>query len=211
MPSDSMVVAMAYALALPITRTGFDKDLERWFWCATFGQVYAQGANTQVIRDAKELHAWSASDQALPTAVRDRPTAAAIRQLLQESRKRNEMALRGTMALLILRDARDWCSGELLRDTQIGEIEFHHIFPDNYLKKRSVAIPDKIVNFAPICGTTNASLRDVPPGEALMRNDVKVHAVDSHRVVREHLERNDYAKHDAARGDKLMELIEPLL
>ncbi len=162
LPSEAMLIPLADALSVPGPREDFENQLVKWFWCSTFAQTYAQGANTQAVKDARELRAWREAAASIPTTIRTYQKES-VSELLLESRKRNEMALRGLIALLALRDARDWITGELIRDCDSARIDIHHVFPDNYLKKRGVSIADKLVNFTPLLRESNIKLRDLPP------------------------------------------------
>jgi hypothetical protein len=174
MPSMTMLLPLAEVLAPDRKRRrSYSADLKKWFWATCFMQTYAQGANTQATRDSKELRAWNADESKPPEVLR------AFRfdpELLSDGRRRNEMLLRGLLCRMVARDARDWIGDKRFID--IGEkLEFHHIFPDEYLEKHYRGDSDPVANFALLTESTNKKLRNTIPNEVLERPDVSKSAV----------------------------------
>ena len=102
---------------------GFAEDLERWYWATCFRQTYAQGANTQVLQDVKQLRAWAADEGAVPDVVAQFSISD---EQLNEGRRLNEMLVRGILGRQIALGSKDWAEGLLMRESV--SLEIHHIF-----------------------------------------------------------------------------------
>lgn len=188
MPSATMLLPLAEVLASDRKRrAGFEEDLKRWFWATAFIQTYAQGANTQAVRDARELRAWQADDAKSPDVL---SSFHFDPELLKDGRRRNEMLLRGLLCRSVTRDARDWVADKRFQDVP-DKLEFHHILPDEYLKKNYPGDPDPVINFALLTEETNKKLRNTLPKDVLERNDVSSQAVESHRIDLETLRKGN--------------------
>lgn len=182
LPAKAMVLPVAYALREDEhQRQAFESDVQKWFWAATFQQVYSQGANTQAVTDAKALRAWNADPNAVPRDVREFTVDA---DTLQDQRRRNEMLVRGIACLLAKRNARDW----IQHDKRIGDkpdtetIEFHHVFASKHLENIGIDDGDLVVNLTPLFASSNQSLRDQPPSIVAARPDISQSAVESHSI-----------------------------
>jgi hypothetical protein len=188
-PAPAMLLPLADILWSGSTRPGFEMDLQRWFWASAFSQTYAQGANTQVVADARALRAWGTDELAVPAAV---SSFSVDRDDLLDERRRNEMLTRGLSALLVARDARDWITDERLKDVPLEvDLEYHHVFPDKYLVDRGID-PHIVSNYAVLTKSTNAALRNDPPADVLERTTVKKSAIQSHAVDLEAMEVNNW-------------------
>lgn len=178
-PSETMVLPLALAIgASGGTRAGFEDDLRRWFWCATFAQTYAQGANTQAVSDARALNAWRVDPAAVPEVVSGFKLDIFV---LQDKRRRNEMFVRGIACLLAKRNARDWIANKEL--AQISEdLDYHHIFARKYLKNMGIDDADIVANITALRTATNQSLRNDSPDVVLSRKDIVGSAIESHAI-----------------------------
>ena len=93
LPAKAMVLPVAYAIREDQNqRHDLEADVERWFWAATFQQLYSQDANTQAVADAKALRAWNADSSSVPKDVRE---FGLDTDALLDQRRRNEMLARG--------------------------------------------------------------------------------------------------------------------
>jgi hypothetical protein len=179
MPSMTMLLPMTEILAPDRRkRRGITADLQRWFWATAFTQTYAQGANTQAVRDARELRAWNADDSKVPDVLRLFHFDV---DLLRDGRRRNEMLLRGLLCRSVDRDARDWVEDKRFRDLK-DKLEFHHVFPDEYLEKHYDGDADPVINFALLTESSNKKLRNTLPKDVLDRPDVSNGAIESNRI-----------------------------
>jgi hypothetical protein len=179
LPSSTLLLPFADVLAPDrAKRAGLEDDLTRFFWATAFGQTYAQGANTQAVTDARALRAWQADSSAVPsgiTAFRLDP------ELLGDDRRRNEMMLRGLLCRTIVANARDWMADSRFQDLD-GPLEFHHVFPAEYLKRELPGAADPVVNYALLTEGTNRALRDTLPKDVLARSDISAAAIGTHGI-----------------------------
>lgn len=176
MPSMSMLLPLAELLASDRKRRrNLPADLQKWFWATCFMQTYAQGANTQATRDARELRAWNADRAKPPEVLRNFRFDS---ELLMDGRRRNEMLLRGLLCRMVDRDSRDWIEDQRFKDLS-DKLEFHHVFPDEYLGKHLHGDADPVANFTLLTESTNKKLRNTIPNDVLDRPDVRKGAISS--------------------------------
>jgi hypothetical protein len=209
LPSFAMLHPIAHLLMQAGQREHFERDLERWFWAAGFRQTYSQGANTQAISDARALRSWNEDADAVPELLR---TFRFESEVLLESRRRNEILVRSLMSRSVLLNARDW-----VKDKRFVELpdalEFHHVVPDDFLKKYSGAETDPVANYSLLAESSNKSLRNEHPRQVLRRPDVVSSAVQSNFVALDLLSsvEADESKYAAAflsaRAEALLDII----
>jgi hypothetical protein len=175
LPSSTMLLPLA--LVLSQQHPGAAEAARRFFWAATLTQAYAQGANTQALKDARELVAEVLDDGEPPETVR---AFAPDEALLQDVRRRNESALRGLLCLLVIDGALDWADGEPLATRET--VQAHQIFPARWLSTRGVSA-DALLNFTPLSLPLPDELKDRLPHELLKSVDADVLA--SHGIALE--------------------------
>ena len=127
-------VAMVLPLSIVLPRKGrrsFSQELQRWFWRTSILQTYAQGANTQCVRDAKELAAWLENVNSEPETVR-RFEGVEI-DALMDARRRNEMLLRGLLCGIVATGALDW-DGET-KLSAVGGLVPHKVMTKQQLQQ----------------------------------------------------------------------------
>ena len=177
LPAPAMLLVIADVLHPESPRRdGLEDDLERWYWATMFRQEYAQGANTQAVRDAQELRAWQANPEQIPTRL---TTFRVERDVLTDGRRRNEQLLRGLLGLSVSKDARDWIFDQRLHEVD-QPVEAHHVIPDDFLKAHYPGEKDPVANFVVLTKSTNSALRDKLPKDVLLDPAVKDSAVTSH-------------------------------
>lgn len=173
LPSDTMLLPLA--LVLSQDTPACEGAAWRFFWAATMTQAYAQGANTQALKDARELLDEVLDGAGAPETVR---AFAPDEALLQDVRRRNESALRGLMCLLVIDHARDWTDGQPLEVHET--VQPHQIFPAKWLSPRGVSA-DALLNFSPLSLPLPEELQDLLPHELLRSIDPAViasHGID---------------------------------
>ena len=179
MPAPGVVLALADAL-YPLTgkRDDLEDDLVRWVWATAFAQSYAQGANTQTIRDAGQLRAWQADPGSLPEVLKLFSFDA---EALLEGRRRNDLLLKGILCLTVVHNARDWVKGNTFVSLPSSErLEAHHVVPADFLNVHYDGEADPLANFTVLTKSTNSALRDKMPRDVLVNPAVKHSAVESH-------------------------------
>ncbi len=78
----------------------------------------------------------------------------------------------GVFCLLALRNARDWRRGE---DIRLQELQDHHIFPKEFLKRHDIAKRvdvNTIANRTLISDETNGKIKDKAPGNYVSASDI---------------------------------------
>jgi hypothetical protein len=175
LPYQTMLPPLAAVLARaerPKTpEVGVQREkLKRWFWCAVFGQAYESAPNSRSAKDVVEILPWLAGGTP-PEAV------AAFRfdpRALRDVTPRQRSIYRGTICLILGRDARDFhtlavITGKLMVDQGIDD---HHVFPAAYLERQGVSpvrIRDCVLNRTLIDRTTNQMINDNAPSKYLAR------------------------------------------
>ena len=183
-PAAAMRIPLADALWDSEASTERAGRLRRWFWSATVDQTYAQGANTQAVADARALRAWDTSGQTPDSIRADVPESS--QEALRDTRRRNQMLMRGVLCLLISRDARDWRDGRRLSGQGETEaIDGHHVFPANYVRTSWNEDGNVVANFTPLFAGTNRSLRSDHPRVVIDRDDVRTGDIWTHRIPRQ--------------------------
>lgn len=206
LPARAMPLPIACALRTDEhQRHDFASDVEKWFWAATFQQVYSQGANTQAVADAKALRAWNSDSTALPRDLREFSLDA---DSLQDQRRRNEMLVRGLACLLTKLGARDWIQHAKKFSDRSDSIELHHIFAAQHLKNMGISEGDQVANFTPLLAPSNQSLREEPPQSVAKRQDISKSAIESHFVEWTLFAEGSWNEFLEKRSQRLGELIE---
>jgi len=186
LPQPSLPLTLAFFMFQDTgNRKGFAEDLERWYWATCFRQTYAQGANTQVLQDVKQLRAWAADEDAVPDVVAQFSISD---EQLNEGRRLNEMLVRGILGRQIALGSKDWAEGLLMRESVSSEI--HHIFPSDVIanfQEAGLVPKDPILNFAAILPATNKRIRNETPGNVLERADIQPASVQTHGIEEEWL------------------------
>jgi hypothetical protein len=168
LPYNTIVIPLAAVLAkLPVTRgpaaAANRHKLVRWFWCSVFGQAYENAPNSQAAKDVTELLDWMHGGKAPDTVSGFRFDP----RMLRDTTPRQRAVYRGTIALVLSREPRDFYNGaKLTGDLMIEHnVDDHHIFPVAYLDKQGVAsrLRDSVVNRTLIDRKTNIRISDRAP------------------------------------------------
>ena len=131
------------------------ENLKRWFWCAVFEQTYEKAANSQVAKDYKEVLDWL-NGGAEPEVVKNFVwTTGTLRTVTP----RQSGLYRGTMALIVSQNSRDFLNGKPLTSAimRAEKVDDHHIFPKAYLNGMGVSgrSVDCVINRTLIDAQTN--------------------------------------------------------
>lgn len=166
-------------LAAILARTGKSKaaqvgaqreKLNRWFWCAVFGQVYESAPNSKSAKDVVEILAWFAGGE-LPESI---ATFKFDPRALRDVTPRQRSIYRGVICLMLGAGtgARDFYKHSVITGQMMTEegIDDHHIFPAAYLERRGVTSPrlrDCVLNRTLIDRNTNQLISDRAPSDYL--------------------------------------------
>ena len=194
LPPDGMIISVAAALGAPDARPGWEADLERWVWMCWFDQSYARTTNSRARLDLDELRKWAKDSSYKPYALKNLDsTPEKVALSLRSEQRSNGMFRKGLMALLIAHGAKDWyktvSGGTQLLSEWTKPIEFHHIYPEQYLQDHNLPL-DVIVNFTPIKSATNQSLRSDTPSAVVSSSRVDKSTFLTHFIEHEEFAKN---------------------
>jgi len=172
LPYNTIVVPMAaiFARTLKLTgpKVGTARDkVNRWFWCAIYGQKYESAPNSQSALDFGEVTRWIDGGD-VPESVRSfRFDPAGLRDITSRQRA----VYRGTIALIMRHRSYDFHSHKPLTLEVINEnhVDDHHVFPNKHLERQGVAprLRDCVLNHTLIDRTTNIRISDRSPSDYL--------------------------------------------
>ena len=179
LPSSTLLLPLVEILrsGAPAGEREFGLSLERWFWASCFRQTYGQGANTQAVSDARQLRTWMQSASRTASVVAD--FQGMPRDDFLDSRRRNKMLLKGLCCALLITGARDWSTGELLRDARTPVL-LHPVFPAAHLEDIGLRVTTPVVNFSPLLASTSRAIRKEAPDLVVARPDISQDAMRSH-------------------------------
>lgn len=172
LPYQTMLAPIAAVLAklgLPKTpAAGAHREkIKQWFWCAVFGQAYESSPNSQSAKDVVALGEWLGGGDVPESisALRFDPKA------LRDVTPRQRSIYRGVICLILTNGARDFHSQSVITGKLINEegIDDHHVFPDDFLKKKkgvpSAKARDCVLNRTLIDRTTNQMISNRAPSK----------------------------------------------
>jgi len=204
LPAPTMLLPLATILASGKRKAG--AVAEHFFWAAGISQAYAQGANTQAVKDARDFDGYLSGGPTPDTLQR----AEVDEELLMDSRRRNEVLLRTLSCLLIRDGARDWLSGELLSDLSGEDLVESPVFPEAWLRQRGI-VADALLNWTVQKIETADEIDGMEPADVLGRRDTKATAVKSQLVSPDPLKKNDWGSFAELRRKALRRHLEEVV
>lgn len=171
-PYQTMLAPLAAVLARagsPKTpAAGVQREkIKRWFWCAVFGQAYESAPNSQSAKDVTEITDWLSGKAPPESVIGMRFDPKALRDVTPKQRS----IYRGTICLTLANGARDFHSQSVITAKLINEegIDDHHVFPDDFLKKKKdiklSKTRDCVLNRTLIDRTTNQIISNRAPSD----------------------------------------------
>ena len=146
-PYYPMLISLAAIIAKRGSQSGpqaaADKEmLKRWYWCAVFGQVFENAANTRAAKDMAETIRWFEGG-AMPDTVSDLKFDP---QSLRDATPTQRAVYRGVIGLILSQNPRDLHTSDHITTALIERdgIDDHHIFPSAYLAK--LGVPERLRN-----------------------------------------------------------------
>lgn len=131
--------------------------LDRWYWASVFTQRYDRAVDTAIYGDVRDVSRWLEGAEP-PTWL-----AAVNPGVIDPDVDERRSALyRGLMCLIVLRGARDFCTGQAV---PLHECEDDHIFPRAKFRRHARA--NSILNRTQIYRECNRSKADKLPSEYL--------------------------------------------
>lgn len=194
--------------------------LSRWFWCGVLGELYGGAVETRMAKDVEEVLAWVQQDGPLPSTVADATFDA---QRLDRLYTRLSAAYKGVNVLVLRESAQDWyykATVDKLDHDDMMSLDIHHIFPEDWCKKRGIAPAtfNSIVNKTPISYKANRKIGGDAPSKYLtkLQSDKWVSldpaAMDailqSHQIPAQFLREDDFHGFYRARKALLLQLVE---
>jgi hypothetical protein len=170
LPYATIVIPLAGMFArignLKGPKIGTAKDkIEKWYWCAVFGQKYESSPNSQAALDFQEVLRWI-DDGKYPEAVESFQFDP---ESLMSTTPRQRAVYRGVLGLVMRNHARDFHSHNILNADVIRqyEVDDHHIFPNKYLERQGVESKrrDCVLNHTFIDRITNIRIKDRAPSD----------------------------------------------
>lgn len=158
LPYQTQIIPLAAILA----DIGDDVDhvtnhakLVNWYWNGVFGELYGSTTENRIAKDFIEVPEWMRGGPE-PTTVLDASFRA---ERLKTMRMRLSAAYKGVNALLMLKGAKDFRSGQEFDHTVFfGEnVDIHHIFPKKWCEANGIqrSVYDSIINKTPLSFRTN--------------------------------------------------------
>ncbi|MYS47757.1 DUF262 domain-containing protein [Streptomyces sp. SID5998] len=176
--------------------------LRKFMWRAFFTERYESSAHSSVIQDVREL--TKAIRDGVPSV--NPPIFSSELPSVQDLKeagwpKKKDRLARAILLVSLQGGATDLADGEAITVLNASRREYHHIFPDAYLKaKKSDLSPNLALNCALITWKTNRTIHDKEPlvymrdrAEAnSLGDDETVFRLKSHGMPEGPLRENDY-------------------
>ena len=141
--------------------------IARWYWCGVFGELYGSAVESRIARDIVEVPKWLAGGEC-PSTMED-PIFRVDR--LRTMRTRLSAAYKGINAMLMVKGARDFRSGQEFDQTVFFDesVDIHHVFPRDWCRQEGISpeVYNSIINKTPLTARTNRMLGGVAPSEYL--------------------------------------------
>ena len=148
-------------------------DLRRWYWCNLFIERYSSAIESKSRKDYVEMMNYWKEGKVEPSVFTEaRGRIGAEGYTIRESASYASSVYSGVFCLLALRGARDWIRGEAI---QLQDLQDHHIFPQDYLKKRGFSKRvdiNTILNRTLISDETNGKIKNKSPAEYISSADI---------------------------------------
>ncbi|WP_214495042.1 DUF262 domain-containing protein [Thermosipho sp. 1244] len=144
-------------------------DIEKislWYWSAVFTERYSGATESMMMKDFREVSEWFEDNSKIPEVVEQ-----FFMQLSKETfnlrnvKRRGSSKYKGVFNLIFKNGAVDFYKPESLA---FNDLEDHHIFPKNFLKKKNVEVDyDVVLNRTLIFDETNKKISNKSPAEYL--------------------------------------------
>ena len=166
LPYERQLVVLAYVFAKHRSLSHAEiSTLKKWFWRTSFAERYRRGGEGLFDEDLAKVIA-ALKDESLLARFGEAPSPAEIKRAVF---RKNSALSNAFAALLASKTPRNLVNGTVI-DTgnslsKYNRKEFHHIFPQAYLRDRNVS-KESINSLANICilsSEQNKSIGDKPP------------------------------------------------
>ncbi|MGW0857212.1 GmrSD restriction endonuclease domain-containing protein [Streptomyces sp. NPDC002690] len=207
----ALITLWSHGASLSPDRLGSTRTLLRkYMWRAFFTERYESSAHTAVIQDVREL-TKAVRDEATeikpPIFSSPLPTEEDLREAGWPKKK--DRLARAILLVSLQGGATDLADGGPITVLNANQREYHHIFPDGYLRGvRSQTPANLALNCALITWKTNRTIQNKEPLVYMrdradansLGDDETVFRLKSHAIPAEPLQQNDYPEFIRARS-----------
>jgi hypothetical protein len=172
LPYEALAVVLAYIFVKRQTLSAEDtKRVRRWFWLSAFSARYRGASDTFISKDLEAIDAYVVNSTEPDVSFGSAPPVEAIEKLPFQSR--NSLA-RAFVLLLALHNPKNLTNGVRI-DTEealsiFNKKEFHHIFPQGYLKSQAAhGEHNSVANICMLSASENKDISDSDPHDYLPR------------------------------------------
>ena len=221
LPDSTQLIPLSATIAVLGSKFHFQnirEQIEQWFWCGIFGELYGGANETRYAQDIVGLMDWINGSGKLPSTI-ERAYFDPCRLLSLQTR--GSAAYKGIMALLMKR-AKDFISGSDMNLTYFIDkaVDIHHIFPKDYCLKERLGLQDdkwnSIINKTPLSAKTNRMIGGKAPSEYLSKiereNMTESSVLDenlrTHFISIEDIRTNNFDQYFIKRTKSILQLIE---
>ncbi|MFI0823169.1 DUF262 domain-containing protein [Streptomyces roseolus] len=217
----ALITLWSYSSRLSPDRLGEARTLLRKFmWRGFFTERYESSAHTAVIQDVRELTRSirdGHSDSAPPIFGYDLPSQEDLCEAGWPKKK--DRLARAILLVSLQGGATDLADGGPITVLNVTQREYHHIFPDGYLRNNQSEISANLaLNCALITWKTNRTIRDKEPlvymrdrAEAnSLGDDETVFRLKTHAIPEGPLRKNDYPEFILERSREVASAMEAL-
>ena len=171
LPQLSMLLPIADQFLRPPAERLSDQQMKSWFFASGLSIHYYGSVTSYADRDCKALSSWADSGGTdVPAVVSsfDRRAAESL-NLLQPMSREGAVLGSALMALLVSAGALDWRAGQMQVASLRESVEFHHMIPEQTLKKYYKKKEERrpIALMTPITASRNSAIRDQNPGQVM--------------------------------------------
>lgn len=217
----ALITLWSYSANLSPDRLGEARTLLRKFmWRGFFTERYESSAHTAVIQDVRELAKairQGSSDSTPPIFGYALPSQEDLCEAGWPKKK--DRLARAILLVSLQGGATDLADGGPITVLNVTQREYHHIFPDGYLKNNQSDISANLaLNCALITWKTNRTIRDKEPlvymrdrAEAnSLGDDETVFRLKTHAIPEGPLRKNDYSQFILERSREVAAAMEAL-
>ena len=191
------------------------QKLRRWYWCGVFGEMYGATTETRFALDISDCVAWINDVAGEPRTVQDAQFQA---ERLLSLRTRISAAYKGIHALQMKNGARDFKTGNIIRDTTYfdNNVDIHHVFPKKWCLDNGIQdnVFNSIVNKTSISSHTNREMGKLAPKDYLQKMQQYINIPALNEILRSHdiepytLHQNNFQKFFYHRFERILARIE---
>lgn len=147
-------------------------EVRHWYWCSVFLERFSSAVESKSRKDYSEFARHWFENGPAPEIFKDARRIGSPEFSVRSASSNASGIYCGVFCLLAKNGARDWRLGESI---ELQQLEDHHIFPQDYLKRNGFAERDGIntvVNRTLIADQTNGKIKALAPAAYLNSEEV---------------------------------------